>query len=99
MRSTWCRELFPDSTHPHVGLSKEKIAQHLLPLFLLGWNTSWGPRHMIQAEPIRGLQPPGYRDWVNDDHVTQTRQIQVLFLEFLLANWKEFSPGMMEMWT
>lgn len=52
---------------------------------------------MIQAEPIRGLQPPGYCDWVNDDHVTQTRQIRVLFLEFLLANWKEFSPGMMEM--
>lgn len=51
---------------------------------------------MIQAEPIRGLQPPGYRDWFNDDHVTQTRQIGVLFLEFLLASWKEFSPDTME---
>ena len=52
---------------------------------------------MIQAEPIRGLQPPGYHDWVSDDHVTQTRHMRVLFLEFLLASWKEFSPGMMEM--
>lgn len=52
---------------------------------------------MIQAETIRGRQPPGYCDWFSDDHVTQTRQIRVLFLEFLLARWKEFCPDMMAM--